>query len=371
MSAPDNAVSTERRLIAVILVVALLSALGAWLAVRSYARQKGELPEDHLLDVYGLNRPITNRLDAHYVDADADMVADLPTDPAQRLAPQTLKFNYLAAEQEHYEKIWAPFLADISQRVGRPVEYQRFDSPEDQLRALKKGETHIVGLNSGAVPIAVDVCGFRPLYSFGAEKGLATYTMQIIVRKDRPIDDMKAVAGHMIAFTDRTSNSGWKAPLMVLWHEFHLQPVHDFDVVYSGNHAKSIHGIATGKYQVAAVASDELARAVDRGDITPDAYAVLYESEPFCNNTFGVPYNLDPEIASAVKAAFDKFSWDGTELKEEFSTIGADRFTPVNYKADFKLIREIDDSMGRRHEVADAPAETPADEPAEAAAPEA
>jgi phosphonate transport system substrate-binding protein len=176
------------------------------------------------------------------------------------------------------------------------------------MRAIKHGEVHIVGLNAGAVPIAVDSCGFVPIISFASQNGLATYTMQIIVPSGSPMKDTKQIGDRMIAFTESTSNSGWKAPMMVLWREFHLQPVRDFDVVYSGGHTESIRGIASHKFEVAAVASDELARAIARGDLGKDDFVVLYESAPFSDNAIGVPYNLDPQLADQIKAAFIELS---------------------------------------------------------------
>ena len=317
----------------------------------SYARRKADIPKDQALEAYGLDRPVKNRLAERYLDANGDLVADAPADKTHWLEPEKVKFNYLATNQNHYAEIWAPFIAYLSEKIGRPVEYQSYASPEDQLLAIHMGETHIVGVNSGSVPIAVNSCGFIPLCSLGSEAGVATYTMQIIVPKDSSITDVKQISGHMLALTDSTSNSGWKAPMMVLLREFQLQPVRNFDVVYSGSHVDSIHGIAEGKYQVAAVASDEVALAVARGEIGKDDFRVLYESEPFCNNVFGVPNNLNPELAESIRTAFLTYPWEGTKLKEEFATIGADRFQPVDYKKSFKLIREIDDAMGRPHEI--------------------
>jgi phosphonate transport system substrate-binding protein len=66
---------------------------------------------------------------------------------------------------------------------------------------------------------------------------------------------------------------------------------------------------------------------------------------------FGVPHNLSPDLVAAIRTAFLTYPWEGTKLKEEFVTIGADRFQPVDYKKDFKLIRDIDDAMGRPHEL--------------------
>ncbi|MEX2306026.1 MAG: phosphate/phosphite/phosphonate ABC transporter substrate-binding protein [Pirellulales bacterium] len=353
MSTSSNENSNGRRLLVAFLIVVSIASLGIAAGAYSYARRKASLPEEHVLEVYGLNRPVKNRLADRYQDADGDLVADAPADEAQWLDPDKIKFNYLATKQDHYAEVWTPFIAYLSEKIGRPVEYQPYDLPEDQLLAIHKGETQIVGVNSGSVPIAVNSCGFIPLCSLGSEAGVATYTMQIIVPRDSSITDVKQINGHMLTLTDSTSNSGWKAPMMVLWRDFQLQPVRNFDVVYSGSHVDSIRGIAEGKYQVAAVASDEVALAIARDEIGKDDFRVLYESEPFCNNVFGVPHNLSPGLAESIRSAFLAYPWEGTKLKEEFATIGADRFQPVDYKKNFKLIREIDDAMGRPHELSE------------------
>jgi len=337
-------------LIAFLILISLVS-LGVAAGAYSYARRKANLPEDHLLEAYGLNRPIQNRLAPRFQDANGDLVADPPHDKTKWLDPGTLKFNYLVTNQDHYAEVFAPFISVLSQRIGRPVEYHPYHAPEDQLLAIESGNVHIVGVNSGSVPIAVNSCGFIPLCSLGSEEGVATYTMQIIVPMESHISNASQINGHMLALTDSTSNSGWKAPLMILWRDFQLQPVRNFDVVYSGSHVESIRGISKRKYEAAAVASDELALAFARKEIDKDQYRIIYESEPFCNNVFGVPHNLNPELVAAIRETFLDYSWEGTKLKEEFATIGADRFQPVDYEKHFKLIREIDDTMGRHHDL--------------------
>jgi phosphonate transport system substrate-binding protein len=351
VSAASNATAKRRRILIACLGFVSIASLAAMFVAYSYARRTADIPEEQVLQAYGLDRPVKNRLAERFRDDNGDLVADAPTDTTHWLKPEQVKFNYLATKQDHHAEIWAPFIAYLSEKIGRPVEYQPYASPEEQLLAIHNGEAQIVGINSGSVPIAVNSCGFIPLCSLGSESGVATYTMQIIVPKESPISDVKQISGHMLALTDSTSNSGWKAPMMVLLHDFQMQPVRNFDVVYSGSHVESIRGIAEKKYQVAAVASDELALAVARGEIGKDDFRVLYESEPFCNNVFGVPYNLEPELVSAIRDAFLSYPWDGTKLKEEFATIGTDRFQPVDYKKNFKLIREIDDAMGRPHDI--------------------
>jgi hypothetical protein len=55
-----------------------------------------------------------------------------------------------------------------------------------------------------------------------------------------------------------SSNSGAKAPLVLLKDEFQMLPGagRDYDFVITGRHSTSIHGVADGKYAAAAVAND-------------------------------------------------------------------------------------------------------------------
>ena len=52
-------------------------------------------------------------------------------------------------------------------RTGHEVHFVQYKNVDDQLAALKKGELHIAGLNTGTVAMAVRHCGFVPLCTFG------------------------------------------------------------------------------------------------------------------------------------------------------------------------------------------------------------
>jgi phosphonate transport system substrate-binding protein len=50
-------------------------------------------------------------LDARYTDADGDLVADIPTDPADQIDPDTLIFAYTPDEDPAvYATVWDGFL---------------------------------------------------------------------------------------------------------------------------------------------------------------------------------------------------------------------------------------------------------------------
>jgi phosphonate transport system substrate-binding protein len=154
-----------------------------------------------------------------------------------------------------------------------------------------------------------------------------------------------------LALTNPTSNSGWKAPMILLLREYELKPLLDYNIVGLSTHANAINAIAAGEQQIASVASDELVLAQSAGLIDKDDYVEIYESDPFCNNVLGYVHNLKPELAEAINKAFYEFDWKDSMLAEQFARIGANQLVPVDYKKDFVLVREIDNAMGQRHSI--------------------
>ena len=335
------------RLICTLLVVLATAAGAYWYGVSSVDKPK----DDVALEMFGLKQTASNQLADGFNDADGDLVADAPKDAAQLLDPDLLTFSYLATEQSEYREVWREFLAALGQRTGKQVEFQAFDSAEEQLIALQQGELHIAGLNSGSVPFAVNVCGFVPICSLGSEGKLTKYQMLIIARTDSDVRELSDLRNGRLTLTNATSNSGWKAPLAILLDEFQMQPIRDFDVVYSNGHAKSLEGIVNGDFNVAAVASDELALAMDRGDISDSDYKIVYTSEPFCNNVIGCSHRLKPELAAAIREAMTSIPWAGSQIEKQFSAVGASQFVPVSYREDLALVRRIDAVTGREHKL--------------------
>ena len=206
--------------------------------------------------------------------------------------------------------------------------------------ALKKGELHIAGLNTGIVPLAVQRSGFVPLCTFGREDGTFGYTMQLLVPADSPIKDIDGVKGHKVTLTRPDSNSGCKV-LLIAGDEYDLQPDRDYTWGFSLGHEESIKGVAAKEFEAAPVASDILARMVEQNEVDPNAFRSIHESERFPPATIGFVYNLTPELRDAIRETLLAFELPGTGLEGEF---GADvtKLVPVNYKQDWANARRID-----------------------------
>lgn len=292
-----------------------------------------------LLAVSGL--VLASELDARYVDLDGDLLADVPSDPKEWQDPKVLIFAYSPVEDPAvYEEVFAEFIDYLSEELGRPVRWFGVRSYAAQVEAMRAGRLHISGFASGAVQDAVNTAGFIPQTAMGTENGMIGYRMQIIARQDSGINSVEDLKGKTIPFVSESSGSGYFAPRALLYKEFDMLPERDYDVTFSGSHDNSILGVYHKDYVAAPVASTVIDRMEIGGRIDDRStwMNIVYESPLFPVTAYGVAHNLKPELQEAIKEAFLKFDWTGTELKKHWEE---DRFVEVDYKRDWEVQRII------------------------------
>ncbi len=288
-------------------------------------------------------------LDARFCDRDGDMVADTPTDPSQWVNPQTLVFAYTPVEDPAvYRRVWAEFTDHLAKVTGRRVQFFPVQSNAAQIEAMRAGRLHVAGFNTGSNPLAVNCAGFVPFTMMASRAdGAYGYEMEFIVHRDSPIQRMEDLRGRTIAFTQPTSNSGFKAPSALLEKNYGLVAERDFRPAFSGRHDNSIIGVANRDYDAAAIANSVMNRMFERGAVDRALIRSIYKSQSFPTTGYGYVYNLHPELQAKVREAFFTFNWDGTALLEEFGKAQPpqDAFIPITFKEHWAVIREIDAAM--------------------------
>ena len=284
-------------------------------------------------------------LDKLYCDVDGDLVADLPADKSQWSDPNTIIFSYTPVEDPAvYAKVWDGFIQHISTVTGRRVVFFPVQSYAAQYEAMRSGRLHVAGVNTGGNPVAVNCAGMVPFAMMAATDGSFGYEMEIIVPADSAIKSPSEIKGLTMAFTSPTSNSGYKAPAALLNSEFGLTVESDYKPTFSGKHVNSILGVANKDYAVAAVANSVLKRMVARKALDPAKIRSIYQSATFPTTGYGHAHDLHPDIAAKIKEAFFTFPWEGSALQKEFQ--GEGKFIPIDYKADWDVIRKIDSANG-------------------------
>ncbi|MBX9823719.1 MAG: phosphate/phosphite/phosphonate ABC transporter substrate-binding protein [Xanthobacteraceae bacterium] len=287
-------------------------------------------------------------LDKAYCDRNGDLVADLPTDPKQIVNPSALIFAYTPTEDPAvYQKAWDPFIKHMEKVTGKRVVFFPVQSNAAQYEAMRSGRLHVAGVNAGGNATAVNCAGFVPFTMMAAKDGSFGYEMEIIVPADSPIKAPADLKGKKIAFTDATSNSGFKAPSAILKADFNLEAKRDYEPVFSGKHDNSILGVVNKDFEAAAVANSVLNRMLDRKVFDKAKIRSIYKSETFPTTGYGHVYNLDPKLVERVKEAFFTFPWEGSALKQEFQK--EDKFIPIEYKKDWAVLRKIDAATGVKY----------------------
>ncbi len=288
-------------------------------------------------------------LDIRFCDRDGDLVADPPTDPKEFVDPDTLVFAYTPVEDPAvYAEVWKEFLDHLSKTTGKRVQFFPVQNNAAQIEAMRAGRLHVTGFNTGSTPLAVNVAGFVPFAMMASKNGEFGYEMEIIVRQESPIQKIEDLKGRTIAFTTETSNSGFKAPTILLKAEFGLELNKDYKAVFSGKHDNSILGVFNRDYEVASIANSVLKRMAARNVVDAKQLRAIYTSQTFPTTAYGYVYNLKPELAAKVKEAFFTFNWEGTKLLAEFqkSEPPQETFIPISYKEKWEVIRKIDEASG-------------------------
>src|SRR6188768_448603 len=287
-------------------------------------------------------------LDKAYCDRNGDLTADLPSDPKKVVNPSALIFAYTPTEDPAvYQKAWDPFIKHMEKLTGKRVVFFPVQSNAAQYEAMRSGRLHIAGVNAGGNATAVNCAGYVPFAMMAAKDNSFGYEMEIVVPADSPIKKPADLKGRKIAFTDATSNSGFKAPSAILKADFNLEAKRDFEPVFSGKHDNSILGVVNKDYEAAAVANSVLNRMIERKVFDPAKIRSIYKSETFPTTGYGTAHNLDPKLVEKIKAAFFSFPWQGSALQAEFKKEG--KFIPIDYKKDWAVLRKIDEATGVKY----------------------
>lgn len=288
-------------------------------------------------------------LAAPLCDRSGDMVADPPTSSRDWRDPRVLVFAYTPVEDPAvYAQVWQSFIEHLAEATGKRVRFFPVQSNAAQLEAMRAGRLHVAGFNTGSTPLAVNCAGFVPFAMMAREDDSYGYEMEIIVRADSRFESLDDLRGANLAFTQPTSNSGFKAP-SVLLAEAGLEAERDFQARFSGKHDNSILGVINGDYDAAAVANSVLRRMQARGVVAPDQLRTLYRSDTFPTTAYGHAHDLKPALAERIREAFLSYPWEGSGLAEEFRQSGEAQFIPISYQQHWQLIREIDAASGTQY----------------------
>ncbi|MBL8385058.1 MAG: phosphate/phosphite/phosphonate ABC transporter substrate-binding protein [Burkholderiales bacterium] len=287
--------------------------------------------------------PNRGDLDTQYCDANRDLVADTPTDPARLKTPSTLVFTYTPVEDPAvYENIFKPFTTHLAACTGKRVVFFQVQSNAAEIEAMRSGRLHVGGFSTGPTAFAVNIAGAVPFAVKGTEKEFQGYNLIVVVKKDSPFQKLADLKGRKVAHTSPSSNSGHMAPI-ALFPKEGLTPDKDYKILFSGKHDQSILGVRSGDYDAAPVASDVFHRMATRGQIKEDDFRIIWRSPKFPTSSFAYAHDLEPKFRDQMLKCFYDYRFTA-EMQKAFD--GADRFFPISYQKDWAVVRQVAESGG-------------------------
>lgn len=287
--------------------------------------------------------PHRGQLDNAYCDANKDLVADPPADRSKWRDPSTLVWAYTPVEDPAvYANVFKPFTEHLEKCVGKRTVYYPVQSNAAEIEAMRSGRLHFAGFSTGPTGFAVNMAGAVPFAAKGLGTEVRGYNLVAVVKAASPFQKLADLKGKKVAHTSPSSNSGNLAP-RVLFPDQGLAPDTDYKPLMSGGHDKSILGVGTGDYDMAAVASDVFDRMINRGTIKKEDYRVIYRSPVFPTSSFAHAYDLKPELADKLKQCFYSFRFPAS-MQKEFN--GDDRFLPITYAKEWAVVRDVAEKSG-------------------------
>ncbi len=288
--------------------------------------------------------PNRGELDTIYCDADGDLLADPPKDPAKLKNPDVLFFtNSPLDDPAVFNKLMQPFVDHLASCTGKKVRYYDVYSSAAAIEAMRAGRMHVGSMSSGDTAFAVNVAGAHPLGIRGDASGPQGYQLWMIVRKDSPFKSLADLKGKRVAHTTPSSNSGNLAPRALFPGEG-LVPDRDYKPLFSGKHENSISGVAAGDYDAAPIAHDILVRMAERGVVKMDDFRVIWKSANFAPGGISMAHDLAPALVKKIRECTYNFRYP-PEMQKGFQ--GADRWLPIDYRKDWDLVRKVAQESGQ------------------------
>ncbi|BAZ30490.1 phosphonate ABC transporter, periplasmic phosphonate-binding protein [Cylindrospermum sp. NIES-4074] len=166
--------------------------------------------------------------------------------------------------------------------------------------------------------------------------GQPWYRACIIVKAESPIKTLKDLKGKRFAFVDKSSTSGYLMPLAT-FKKLGIEPEQDFaQVIYAGNHSKSMAALEDGVVDAAAANVSSYLKRQKNSQVTSKNTRILWESAPIAQAPIVVSKNLPPKLIRQLKQVYISMP-DGIE---DITGTESDGYTLVSH-TDYTSIQQM------------------------------
>ena len=238
--------------------------------------------------VMAMRPPAPPRIDT------AAVVPETPANAASGAAPLRVAIAAMISP-ERTAQSYARLMQLIGERAGRPVEIFQRKTYAEVNALLEKREIDLAFVCAGAYVDGRERFGME-LLAVPVVHGAKVYHSYILVPRDSPARRFEDLRGKRFAFTDPKSNTGALVPRYMLAQRNETPQGFFADSFFTYSHDNSIHAVATGLADGAAVDS-LIWEYLNATDAVDTARTRIVEKSP--------PYGIPPVVVHpAADAAF-------------------------------------------------------------------
>jgi phosphonate transport system substrate-binding protein len=199
--------------------------------------------------------------------------------------------------------IYAKIGAEISAKVGCPVEIQIATSYNAEIEAMRAGKLQIGQFGPLGYVLAHQVADAQAVATVADANGNpSTYTASIVTWPGSGITTLKQVAGHSFAYSDPASTSGHLFPAYAL-ETVGIDQNKGIQPIYAGSHTASFEALRNHKVDAGELNSQTIQAATVQGEYDPKAYIVLWQSKAIPIDPIAVWGKLNPALKVKLVAA--------------------------------------------------------------------
>lgn len=227
--------------------------------------------------------------------------------PAFASESSTLTFAIIAAgNPDQVKRDWEPFLQEMSQRIGVPVQALVSEKHSELVEAMRQGKAQIsMGNKLSLELVETGVCKvFAQVVKKNGERG---YHSVLITRADIPLNslpDLLVQRGqYRFMNGDPKSTSGTLVPAFHVFSKNKTSPQQLFKTVATGNHQKNFDAVLKSESDVATNSSEFIEKMQTERPLDARKIKVIWKSPVLPND----PVILRNDLSENIKNKIEKF----------------------------------------------------------------
>jgi phosphonate transport system substrate-binding protein len=228
-----------------------------------------------------------------------------------------------------------PLARYLEARTGAKIEITVPVDRAKVIAAMQRNEldiAHFGGLEY--VQASADI-GVKPLVQQDRDREWRTV---FITQVDSPIHQLKDLAGHSFAFSEKSSVSSHVMPEYWM-REAKIDPGVYQNAIYTGSHESTVLAVASRKADAGALDKDVVEEMIADGKVAKDQIRVFWEPHSYFNAVWAARPGLDPSAAESFAKAMIALDPRKPESKEILNLLAATRYVPAK-DSGYALLRK-------------------------------